>query len=84
MPPARAIFAIDKASWIVQDSFPTAGDRPHDMAWADADKTRLWCSDSNYNAFFLHDIATGRIVERVNLPAGSPIIHGAKLHGGYM
>jgi len=84
VPPARAIFAIDKASWQVQHSFPTAGDRPHDMAWADDARTRLWCSDSNYNAFFLHDIETGNILERVNLPEGSPIIHGAKLYKGYM
>jgi streptogramin lyase len=84
VPPARAIFAIDKTSWQVELMFPTAGDRPHDMAWADAAKTKLWCSDSNYNAFFLHDARTGQLLERVNLPAGSPIIHGAKLHNGYM
>ena len=36
------------------------------------------------NAFFLHDAETGQILERVNLPAGSPVIHGAKLHNGYM
>lgn len=84
VPPARMIYAIDKESWVVQDMFPVAGNRPHDMTWADAGKTQLWCSDSNYNAFFLHDVATGRILERVNLPAGSPIIHGAKLHDGHM
>jgi streptogramin lyase len=84
VPPARAIFAIDKTTWEVQLSFPTAGDRPHDMAWANAEKTKLWCSDSNLNAFILHDATTGEILERVNLPAGSPIIHGAKLHNGYM
>ncbi|HEX8302680.1 MAG TPA: hypothetical protein VF617_13670 [Sphingomonas sp.] len=84
VPPARQIFAIDKATWEVQLAFPTAGNRPHDMAWADAAKTRLWCSDSNMNAFFQHDAATGQILERVNLPEGSPVIHGAKLHKGYM
>ncbi|RVT43194.1 hypothetical protein [Sphingobium algorifonticola] len=84
VPPARAIFAIDKTSWQVENSFPTAGDRPHDMTWVDAAKDRLWCSDSNYNAFFLHDAATGVILERVNLPEGSPVIHGAKLHNGFM
>lgn len=84
VPPARMIYAIDKTSWEIQDMFPVAGNRPHDMTWADAGKTHLWCSDSNYNAFFLHDVATGRILEQVSLPAGSPIIHGAKLHDGYM
>jgi len=84
VPPARAIFVIDRDTWQVQNYYPTAGDRPHDMAWADAAKTRLWCSDSNMNAFFLHDAETGQILERVNLPAGSPIAHGAKLHNGYM
>jgi len=84
VPPARQIFAIDKATWQVQLAFPTAGDRPHDMAWADAAKTRLWCADSNLNAFVLHDAETGKMLERVNLPEGSPVIHGAKLHGGYM
>lgn len=84
VPPARRIFAIDKESWEVQHYFDTAGDRPHDMSWADDSKTHLWCSDSNMNAFFLHSAETGTIEERVNLPEGSPIIHGAKVHNGYM
>jgi len=84
VPPARTIFAIDRDTWQVQNYFSTAGNRPHDMAWADDAKTRLWCSDSNMNAFFLHDAETGQILERVNLPDGSPIIHGAKMHNGYM
>jgi hypothetical protein len=85
VPPARAIFAIDKETWQVQHYFPTAGNRPHDMTWVDESKTQLWCSDSNMNAFFQHDAQTGEILERVNLPEGSPIIHGAKLHNdGHM
>lgn len=84
VPPARMIFSIDKATWQVQQAIPTAGDRPHDMVWADDAKTRIWCSDSNYNSFFLHDVASERILERVDLPEGSPIIHGAKLKDGYM
>jgi streptogramin lyase len=84
VPPARMIFVIDKKTWIVQDMFPTAGDRPHDMAWADAGKTKLWCSDSNLGAFFLHDAATGAISQRIQLPDDAPVIHGAKVHNGYM
>jgi len=84
VPPARMIYAIDKASWVVQNMFPTAGDRPHDMVWADAGKTHLWCSDSNLAAFFLHDATTGEIKERIQLPANSPVIHGAKIYNGHM
>jgi hypothetical protein len=84
VPPARQIFAIDKDTWVVEDAFYTAGDRPHDMTWANADKSRLWCADSNYNAFFLHDVRSGDILQRVDLPSGSPVIHGAKLHGDWM
>jgi hypothetical protein len=84
VPPARRIFAINKETWQVQHSFPTAGNRPHDMSWADASKTHLWCADSNMNAFFLHNADNGAIEDRVNLPEGSPIIHGAKMHNGYM
>ena len=79
VPPARMIYAIDKKSWIVQDMFFTAGDRPHDFTWANAEKTHIWASDSNMNAFFLQDVRTGEMTERVQLPANSPIIHGAKL-----
>lgn len=84
VPPARAIFVIDKATWEVQASFPTAGNRPHDMAWSSERKTAIWCSDSNLNAFFLHDAQTGRMTQRIQLPDDSPVIHGAKLYNGYM
>lgn len=84
VPPARTIYVIDKASWVVQDFFTTAGDRPHDMVWANPEKTQLWASDSNLAAFFLHDATTGRILRRVQLPANSPVIHGAKLYNGFM
>lgn len=84
VPPARAVFVIDKTSWVVQDSYAAAGNRPHDMAWADAGKTRFWASDSNLNAFFLQDATTGEITERIQLPDNSPVIHGAKLYGEYM
>jgi outer membrane protein assembly factor BamB len=84
VPPARMIYVINKNTWEVQDFFQTAGDRPHDMVWANAEKTQLWCSDSNLAAFFLHDAQTGKILQRIQLPPGSPVVHGAKLYNGYM
>jgi hypothetical protein len=84
VPPARMIFVIDKTSWIVQNMIPTAGSRPHDMTWTNDAKTHFWASDSDLNAFFLHDAATGQITERLQLPTDSPVIHGAKLWNGYM
>ena len=84
VPPARMIFVIDKTSWVVQDMFQTAGSRPHDMSWTTEAKTHFWAADSDLNAFFLHDATTGRILERLQLPSDSPVIHGAKLWNGYM
>jgi hypothetical protein len=84
VPPARAIFVIDKRTWDVIDEWQTAGNRPHDMSWADAARTKIWASDSNLNAFFLHDVATGQMSERLQLPSDSPVIHGAKIYNGYM
>jgi hypothetical protein len=78
------VFVVDKRDWVVEDYYASAGNRPHDMAWADADKTRFWASDSNLNAFFLQDATTGEISERIQLPDNSPVIHGAKLYDGYM
>lgn len=84
VPPARMVFIVNKKTWIVRDRFDSAGNRPHDMTWADAAKTRIWASDSNLNAFFLTDAETGAISERIQLPDNSPVIHGAKLLNGYM
>jgi hypothetical protein len=84
VPPARAIFAIDKNTWVVQNIIQTAGSRPHDMSWTSPAKTHFWASDSDLNAFFLHDASTGAISERMQLPSDSPVIHGAKIWNGYM
>ena len=84
VPPARAIFVIDKNTWVVQNMFQTAGSRPHDMAWSNDAKTHFWASDSDLNAFFLHDATTGAMSERLQLPSDSPVIHGAKIWNGYM
>jgi len=83
VPPARAIFTINKKSWKVKSSWPVPGNRTHGMSWGAGKKT-IWSSDSNLNAFFHHDAATGNIFERVQLPGDSPVIHGAKLVGDQM
>ena len=82
-PPARQIFTINKKTWKVKSTWPVPGNRTHGMSWG---KTRgtIWSSDSNLNAFYLHDTATGAIRERVQLPDDSPVIHCAKLVGDDM
>lgn len=82
-PPARQIFWINKKSWKVKATWPVPGNRTHGMSWGQGRKT-IWSSDSNLNAFFHHDVSTGNIFERVQLPDDSPVIHGAKLIGDSM
>jgi hypothetical protein len=82
-PPARQIFTINKNTWKVKAAWPVPGNRTHGMSWGPGRKT-VWSSDSNLNAFFHHDAATGTIFERVQLPSDSPVIHGAKLVGDQM
>ena len=80
VPPARAIFTINKKTWKVKSTWPVPGNRTHGMSWG---KTRdtIWSSDSNLNCFFRHDAKTGAIHERVQLPDTSPVIHCAKMVG---
>jgi hypothetical protein len=82
-PPARQIFTINKKTWKVKSSWPVPGNRTHGMSWGKT-KAIIWSSDSNLNAFFRHDAATGVIKERVQLPDDSPVIHCAKLVGDDM
>lgn len=82
-PPSRAIFWINKKTWKVKTTWPVPGNRTHGMSWGKTRKT-VWSSDSNLNCFFRHDAATGNIVERVQLPGDSPVIHCAKLVGEHM
>jgi len=82
-PPSRTIFWINKKSWKVKTTWPVPGNRTHGMSWGSTRKT-VWSSDSNLNCFFRHDAATGNIVERVQLPGDSPVIHCAKLVGEHM
>ena len=82
-PPARQIFTINKRNWKVKSTWPVPGNRTHGMSWGKTHAT-IWSSDSNLNAFFRHDAATGVIHERVQLPDDSPVIHGAKMVGDHM
>ena len=77
-PPARQIFWINKKTWKVKTTWPVPGNRTHGMSWG-ATRDTIWSSDSNLNAFFRHEVKTGNIVERVQLPDDSPVIHCAKL-----
>jgi hypothetical protein len=82
-PPARQIFTINKKTWKVKSTWPVPGNRTHGMSWGKT-KATIWSSDSNLNAFYLHDAATGVIREHVQLPDDSPVIHCAKLVGDDM
>jgi hypothetical protein len=72
---------MDPKSWVVQESWPLPGNRPHGIGW-DADT--LWVSDSNLRAFFRHEIKTGRMVEKIQLSESDPLIHGATVHEGHI
>ncbi len=82
-PPARQIFWINKKTWKVKTTWPVPGNRTHGMGWG-KDRKTIWSSDSNLNAFFHHDVATGNIFEKIQLPDDSPVIHGAKPVGDTM
>ena len=79
-PPARAIFTINKKTWKVKSSWPVPGNRTHGMSWGKTHDT-IWSSDSNLNAFFRHDAATGNIHERVQL-TGHLARHPLRQAGG--
>jgi hypothetical protein len=81
----RSIFAIDKNSWEVQSVWPTPGDRPHGMSWADPGKISFWNMDANLNAFYRYDATTGVVQEKVQLQDDPfTVSHGTKLIGDYM
>jgi hypothetical protein len=77
-------YVLDINTWVVQEMWPTVGDRPHDMSWSSPAKTHIWASDSNLDAFYLHDAMSGRVTQGIQLPNTAPIVHGAKLYNGYM
>ena len=81
VPPARKIFVMDPTTWLVQATWPTAGNRVHGIGW---EGDTLWAADSNLRAFFRHDIKTGKMIEKIQLTDTDPIIHGATVRDGYM
>ena len=81
VPPSRMIYRMDPKEWIVEQSFPTAGNRPHGIGW---EGKWLWCADSNLNAFFKHDPTTGEIVEKIQLGENDPLPHGMTIWQGMM
>ncbi len=81
MPPAREVYRIDPKTWVVQNKFPTAGNRPHGIGW---EGRYLWVTDSNLSAFFKHDPETGEMLEKIQLSASDPLPHGMTIHHGHL
>lgn len=81
---ARAIFVIRKSDWVVQAVWPTPGSRPLGLCWADAARTSFWSADANLAVLYRYDLATGAIHEGVQLPEGSPVLHGCQIVGEQM
>ena len=81
VPPSQTIYRVNPAGFAVELKFPTAGNRPHGIGW---EGRWLWCTDSNLNAFFKHDPATGEIVEKIQLADSDPLPHGMSIWQGWM
>ena len=81
VPPSREVYRIDPKTWVVENKWPTAGNRPHGIGW---EGRYLWVTDSNLNAFFKHDPETGEIVEKIQLADNDPLPHGMTIREGMM
>lgn len=81
VPPSRSIYRIDPKTWTVEKKFNTAANRPHGVGW---EGKYLWCTDSNLNGFFKHDIETGEMVEKIILRDDDPQPHGMTIWNGEM
>ena len=81
VPPSRMIYRIDPESWMVEQRFPSAGNRPHGIGWEGGD---LWCTDTNLNAFFKHDPGSGEIIEKIQLADDDPLPHGMTIRDGVL
>jgi outer membrane protein assembly factor BamB len=79
VPPSREVYCLDPKTWIVETKFSTSGNRPHGIGW---EGKYLWVTDSNLNAFFKHDPATGEIVEKIQLADSDPLPHGMTIWQG--
>lgn len=76
---SRSIYEIDPATWVVQRQLGVPGPRPHGLAWEGA---FLWHGDGDLNAFYKYDLATDRIVERIQLADTDPLAHGLTIWEG--
>lgn len=79
--PTRKLYVLDPKTWIVEATWPLAGNRAHGVGWQD---DTLWVADTNWRAFFRHDRKTGEIVEKIQLTEKDPLIHGVTVRDGYM
>ena len=78
-PPGKAIFRLGLEGDRVTacDFFPVAfGNRPHGLAWADEDKTQIWCNDTTLGAVYRYECRTGACLEILVLPEDAPESHG--------
>jgi sugar lactone lactonase YvrE len=79
--PSRRVYVLDPKTWEVQTMWQTAGSRTHGVGW---DGDTLWVADTNWRAFFRHEMKTGEIVEKIQLTEKDPLIHGVTVHDGYL
>ena len=79
VPPSREVYCLDPKTWIVESKFGTSGNRPHGIGW---EGKYLWVTDSNLNAFFKHDPATGEVLEKIQLADSDPLPHGMTIWQG--
>jgi hypothetical protein len=82
--PARSIFVIGKRDWKVRDIWPTAGARSLGLSWADVSRTSFWCAEANLNALYRFSAETGNVLESIQLPDDSPVLHGCQIVGDHM
>ena len=78
-PPGKAVFRLElEGDRVVScDCFPVAfGNRPHGLAWADGDKTQIWCNDTTLGAVYRYECRTGTCLEILVLPEDAPESHG--------
>ena len=81
VPPSRTIYRVNPKDWIVEHKFSTVGNRPHGIGW---EGKYLWCTDSNLNAFFKHNVVNGEILEKIQLTDTDPLPHGMSIYEGIL
>jgi sugar lactone lactonase YvrE len=79
--PSRRVYVLNPKTWEVRTMWQTAGNRSHGVGW---EGDTLWVADTNWRAFFRHDMKTGEIVEKIQLTEKDPLIHGVTVHDGYL